>query len=95
MMFGFIQLSMAVELIVVTGVNPAAVNAADALAHGGPAFRLEDVVEPQTLALLRAKGFADAHIAQRYPRLIHQVIERVIGKTAFAEPVQISAVFQS
>ena len=77
---------MAVELIIVTGINSAAVDAADALAHGGPAFRLQHMVEPQPLALLRAKGFADTHIAQRNARLIHQVIERVVGQAAFAEP---------
>ena len=41
-MRGFIQFSVAVELVIVTGIDPAAVDAADALAHGGPAFRLDD-----------------------------------------------------
>ncbi len=46
-------------------------------------------------ALLGTKRFANAHIAQRHPGLIHQIVQRVIGLAAFGKPVQISAVFQS
>ena len=85
-MVGFVDFSVTVELIVMPGIDAAAVRAADPLTHRGPAFRLQHMVQPQPLALLRTEGFADAHVAQRHPGLIHQIVQRVIGLAASGKP---------
>lgn len=40
---------MAIKVVVPPGVEAAAAHAADALAHGGPALGLENVIEPEAL----------------------------------------------
>ena len=83
---GLVDFSVAVKLIIMPGIDPAAVRAAHPLTHCGPALRLQNMVEPQPLALLRTERFADAHIAQRHPGLIHQIVQRVIRLPAFGKP---------
>ncbi len=83
---GLVDFPMTVELIIMPGIDPAAVRAAHSLAHRGPALRFQHVIQPQPLALLGTKRFANAHIAQRHPGLIHQIVQRVIGLAAFGKP---------
>ena len=85
-MLRLFDFAMTVELVILPSIDPAAVRAAHPLAHCGPAFRLKDVIEPQPLSLLRAKGFTYTHVAQRHARLIHQVIEWIVGLLTFGKP---------
>ncbi len=66
--------------------GPATVHAVYPLTHRRPTFGLHNMIEPQSLTLLRAKGFTDAHIARRHASLKHQVVKRVIAPACFRKP---------